>query len=157
MPADEFRQTINNIYPGLEEQLLENPLGTRGVGDSVYDPLLNSEEHLYLTRFSLKNGYCLAEVKTVGDSGPALEIFLEEKVIAKMFRLSGMKVKEFCQNLINAYDIPNLEAVSGDSYGVGAGWQYKSEDGWQIVIDTFGSVRLQITKLREKVDHGFGE
>jgi len=160
MTLEEFTSNLERIYPGLKAtEYIKTASTYQKIGDPDYDSLLGANEHPHEIRFQRAKGSDIAHVRIIGPSKVVNLMSLSSTLMDKMFNSKSMKFDDFCQNMINNYDIPQLKGYtkSFNNRVYERGMEYRSKDGWGIAFQELGSTILVVTPKEQEVDHGFGK
>lgn len=150
MTLSEFEANMKKIAPDytLEEGVAG--IQPHAIGNPTFDPLFESDRTLYEVQFMNRDGYGFAIVSVIGPEQIVVRIMLGFLLVNDIYKAHEMSFKEFCQNMIDGYNIPNFQ---GTSEGMG----YRSKSGWMMAVDSTKNIFLDVTQVEEEVDHGFGE
>ena len=150
MTLSEFEANMKKIVPDytLEEEVAG--IQPHAIGNPTFDPLFESDRTLHEVQFMNRDGYGFAMVSVIGPEQIVVRIMLGFLLVNDIYKAHEMGFKEFCQNMIDGYNIPNFQ---GTSEGMG----YRSKSGWMMAVNSTKNIFLDVTQVEEEVDHGFGE
>jgi hypothetical protein len=112
--------------------------------DPVFSPLLSEHSNVQalIYREASEKGSILGSVLVVGPSQIVLSLTLTFAVLDTVFDANGLDWRDFCQEIINAYKIPEL-VPSGNSM------VHRSGEGWTISLTPNRGLDLSVAPRKE--------
>ncbi len=157
MTIKEFEENLEKIYPNFSEITACQVLDYVPKGDLLYDTLTGSDKFLEEFNYHDKLGYSIISTRVKGDPKIVVGIQISEELVLKMFDLKDLTFRDFCQNMINRYRIPEL-SPERDDFGFLQMVHYSKTEGYFVTFKTPCCINLHAARKIENMgrDRGFG-